>query len=115
MTVAATAPSTNGASASSTLSASPCPRAPPDGEHRAAQVGQHDHAGPALGLADPACHLRRAGPEPAVFGAAGRDNGDRAAADLGGEVGRTFGELGAVRQRTIPTVPVLMGWAVMLC
>src|SRR6266568_9423647 len=53
----------------------------PDGEYRAAQVRQHDHAGAALGVAEPAFHLGRAGPEIAVVGAPGRDDRHRAAAD----------------------------------
>jgi len=75
ITVAATAPSTNGASA----------------------VGQHDHARPALGPAQRMLHLGRARAELAVVGAARRDDGHRAAADLRGQVRRAVGESGAVR------------------
>src|SRR5690349_15441154 len=69
----------------------------PDGEYRAAQVRQHDHAGAAFGVAEPAFHLGRAGPEIAVVGAPGRDDGHRAAADLRGQVRRARGEFGAMR------------------
>src|SRR5580692_10136226 len=67
-----------------------------DGQYRAAQVRQHDDACAAVGEAETTGYLGRAGAKAAVVGAARRDDGHRAAADLSGEMGRPFGEFGAV-------------------
>src|SRR5438034_4048911 len=69
----------------------------PHRQYRAAQVGQHDHAGAVLGLADAAGHLGRTRAQVAVVGAARRDDRHGAAADLRGQVRGPAGEFGAVR------------------
>ncbi len=66
-----------------------------DGQHRAAQIGQDHHAGSLVSAAEPVCHLRRAGAQVAVVGAAGRDDRHRTAADLGGQVRRAGCQFGA--------------------
>jgi len=64
-------------------------------QHRAAQVRQDHHAGPLVSVAEPVCHLRRAGAQVAVVGPARSDDRHCSPADLGGQVRRARRQFGA--------------------
>jgi hypothetical protein len=67
------------------------------GQHRAAQVGQYEHARARLGGGERPPDLLRARAEPAVFRTARGYHADGPAAHLPGQVGGALGEPGAVR------------------
>jgi SAM-dependent methyltransferase len=75
------------------------PEHDPHGEHRAAEVGQDEHARARLRARHGRGDLLRARAEPAVVRAAGREDAHCTSAHLGGEVRRALGEPGAVRHQ----------------
>ena len=102
MTAAATAPSTNGASTSTVAMsglAGPVGQHGAGGEHRAAEVGQHDHAGALVDARDRVGDAAVAGAELALVGAAGHRDRQPRAADLQQQLAKSTRQGVAVRDQ----------------
>src|SRR5215470_10582268 len=74
----------------------------PDGEHRAAEVGQDHHAGAGADRPHRPADPGDAGADATLIRAARRGDDHAPAADLPGHLGRALGERGAVRDEDDP-------------